>query len=74
MWKLIGDYLIDDDGLGRQVPVAWRRDGGSIVRMAAGFRDATGKWEWTDPFAAETIEQPDFWFDMPNLRRSSVWP
>jgi hypothetical protein len=43
-----------------------------VVRLANGiFVD--NEWFWRDMFCVGILEQPDFWFDIPNLRDSEVW-
>jgi hypothetical protein len=72
-WKTIDSYDAGKDGIdGPAVLVAWKRDGGSVVRLANGiFVD--NEWFWRDMFCVGILEQPDFWFDIPNLRDSEVW-
>lgn len=72
MWRSIDSYSLDADGLGHSVPVAWRRDGGAVVRMASGSQ-IDNQWNWQDPMNNEELEPPDFWFDMPPLRQSEAW-
>lgn len=72
MWNLISSYPLDKDGLGETVPVAWKRDGGRVIRMANGVH-IEGVWAWYDSLADEELEPPDFWFALPALRSSEAW-